>query len=182
MIARLRAWFAALTARERGMVSLALGLALAIALAQGVVVPLCRAWLAARDTHALAMARSARLLHDLAEIPPPMALRPVDVVRLTRRAAQAGVHLAPPLAQGDGLALSGQGTSAAIFTWLESLRDQGVVVRRLTLTPLPGEGWPARWACFQRGLRQAQPERRVMGIGWQGANYWAGWRMLGVSA
>ncbi|GHC88815.1 type II secretion system protein GspM [Novosphingobium pokkalii] len=140
MIARLRAWFAALTARERSMVSLALGLALAIALAQGVVVPLCRAWLAARDTHALAMARSARLLHDLAEIPPPMALRPVDVVRLTRRAAQAGVHLAPPLAQGDGLALSGQGTSAAVLAWLESLHDQGAVVRRLTLNPVPGGG------------------------------------------
>lgn len=140
MIGRLRSWFQALTARERGMVSLALGLALMIALAQGVVVPLCRAWLAARDAHALAMVRSARVLHDLAEIPPRAALRPIDEGRLTRGAAQAGVHLAPPLAQGDGLALSGQGTSAAVLAWLESLRDQGVVVRRLSLTPLPGGG------------------------------------------
>lgn len=140
------------------MVSLALGLALAIALAQGVLVPLTRAWLAARDAHAMVMARSARVLGQLAQLPPRGAERPLDPAQLLRSAAQAGVQLAPPVVQGDGLALAGQGPTAAVLAWLESLRAQGLVVRRLALNPLPEGGLACEaWVVPAGGLDKRGP-------------------------
>nr|WP_282599568.1 type II secretion system protein GspM [Novosphingobium sp. SG720] len=141
VIARVQAWFGALTGRERGMVSLALALALLVGVGQGVLLPLRHAWLAARDDHVLALARSARLLRQLAETQPRARITShPDAARLMAGAARTGVRLQPPVPQGNGFALAGQGPSAAVLAWLESLRDQGLMVRRVALVPLAEGG------------------------------------------
>lgn len=141
MMARIQAWLATLTARERGMVSLAVGLALALALAQGALVPLAQAWQAARAQHHATAQRSAHLLRQLADL--DGVTRPatkVDPGRLVALAGQGGVSLAPAETQGLSLRLVGQGSSRAVLAWLESLRGQGVVVQQVTLAPLPEGG------------------------------------------
>jgi hypothetical protein len=85
----------------------------------------------------MATARSARVLAQLAHMPRGGPAQPLDPARLVRDATQAGVQLAPPVAQGGGLALAGQGPRAAVLGWLESLGARGLVVRRLALSPLP---------------------------------------------
>ncbi len=141
MMARVQAWLATLTARERGMVSLAAGLAMALALAQGVLVPLAQAWQAARAQHQAAAQRSAHLLRQLADLDDGAgAPAKIDPGRLVALAGQGGVSLAPAEAQGSSVRLVGQGLSGAVLAWLESLRGQGLIVQQVTLAPLPEGG------------------------------------------
>ena len=141
MIARGKAWYAALTARERGMVQIAVGLALVLALAEGVLVPLGRGWIAARAEHAAASEAGARIMRQLAELGPARERgAPAEAGRMVADAGQAGVQLAPPEMQGKQRLVQGQGASGAVLAWLDGLDRQGFIVCRLALTPLPEGG------------------------------------------
>ena len=75
MIGPVRTWSGGLTARERGLVAVATGLALAVVLVFGIVLPLGRAHDAAHVRHRQAVETSSRLLAQLAALEAPAPRR-----------------------------------------------------------------------------------------------------------
>ena len=141
MIETARTWFAGLTGRERALVAVAAGLAAAIVLVFGIVLPLGSAHDAAHVRHRAAVEASSRLLAQLAALEAPAARRatlagPVSQV-LAASADSAGFVLQSNQAQGAEAATIAVPTArpAAALAWLDSLAAQGLVLDSLTMTP-----------------------------------------------
>ena len=141
MIASVQTWFAGMTQRERKLVAAAGGLAAAIVLVFGIVLPLGRAHDAAHVRHDQAVEVSARLLGQLAALEAPATARatlagPVSQV-VAVSADNAGFVLQSNQARGA------EGTTIAVPTarpsaalaWLDGLAAQGIVLESLTMTP-----------------------------------------------
>ena len=141
MIAGVQTWFAGLTQRERSLVAVAAGLAAAIVLVFGIVLPLGAAHDAAHVRHRAAVEASSRLLAQLAvlETPasrPAVLAGPVSQV-IAASADSAGFVLQSNQAQGAEAATIAVPTArpSAALAWLDSLAAQGIVLQNLTMTP-----------------------------------------------
>jgi general secretion pathway protein M len=141
MIVMVRTWYGGLTARERVLVTVAAGLALAVVLVFGIVLPLGRAHDAAHIRHRQAVEASSRLLAQLAVLEAPTPRRaalsgPVAQV-VAASADSAGFVLQsnqPRGAEGTLVVVPTARPSAAL-AWLDSLAAQGIVLESLTMTP-----------------------------------------------
>ena len=141
MIASVQTWFAGLTQRERTLVSVAGGLAAAIVLVFGIVLPLGRAHDAAHVRHREAVEASSRLLAQVAALEAPATTRltlagPVSQIIATS-ADSAGFVLQSNQPQGAEAATIAVPTArpSAALAWLDSLAAQGIVLQNLTMTP-----------------------------------------------
>lgn len=141
MISTVQTWYAGLTARERTLVAIAAGLAAAIVLVFGIVLPLGRAHDAAHARHREAVEASSRLLAQLAALEAPASNRaalsgPVAQV-VAASADSAGFVLQANQAQGAEAATIAVPTArpSAALAWLDSLAAQGIVLQSLTMTP-----------------------------------------------
>lgn len=141
MMARAKLWFAGLTARERTLVSIALGLAAAVLLVFGIVLPLGAAHDAAHLRHSAATQASARLLAQLAALeapaPPRSSLAGPLAQVVAASADSAGFVLQSNQPRGDDATLVVVPTARppAALAWLDGLAAQGVVLESLTMTP-----------------------------------------------
>ena len=141
MIATVQTWFAGLTSRERGLVAVAGGLAAAIVLGFGIVLPLGRVHDAAHVRHREAVEASSRLLAQLAVLEAPPASRatlagPVSQV-IAASADSAGFVLQSNQARGAEAATIAVPTArpSAALAWIDGLAAQGIVLENLTMTP-----------------------------------------------
>ena len=141
MIGRAQLWYAALTQRERGLVAIALGLAAAVLLVFGVVLPLGAAHDAAHIRHSAATQASARLLAQLAALEAPAPPRssiagPLAQV-VAASADSAGFVLQSNQPRGNDATLVVVPTARppAALAWLDGLAAQGIVLENLTMTP-----------------------------------------------
>ena len=143
MMARARGWFVGLTQRERTLVSIALGLAAAIVLVFGVVLPLGAAHDAAHVRHSAATQASAQLLAQLAALETPAPARSSVAGPLAQIVAasadSAGFVLQSNQPRGNDATLVVVPTARppAALAWLDSLATQGIVLENLTMTPAP---------------------------------------------
>ena len=141
MIGSVRTWFLGLTGRERMLVAIAGGLAAAIILVFGIVLPLGRAHDAAHVRHRAAVEASSRLLAQLAALEAPATSRPTLAGPVSQviaaSADSAGFVLQSNQAQGAEAATIAVPTArpAAALAWLDSLAAQGLVLDTLTMTP-----------------------------------------------
>lgn len=141
MIGQARSWYGGLTGRERGLVSVATGLALIVILVFGIVVPLGRAHDAAHVRHRQAVETSSRLLAQLAALEAPVLRRATvagPVAQLVAASADsAGFVLQSNQARGAEAALIVVPTArpSAALAWLDTLVGQGIVLENLTMTP-----------------------------------------------
>ncbi|QGN53838.1 type II secretion system protein GspM [Novosphingobium sp. Gsoil 351] len=141
MIGTVQTWFAGLTQRERLLVAVAGGLAAAIVLVFGIVLPLGRAHDDAHIRHREAVEASSRLLAQLAALEAPATNRgalagPVSQV-IAASADSAGFVLQANQAQGAEAATIAVPTArpSAALAWLDGLAAQGIVLESLTMTP-----------------------------------------------
>ena len=141
MIGRAQLWYGGLTARERGLVAIALGLAAAVLLVFGVVLPLGAAHDAAHLRHSAATQASARLLAQLAALEAPAPPRssiagPLAQV-VAASADSAGFVLQSNQPRGNDATLVVVPTARppAALAWLDGLAAQGIVLENLTMTP-----------------------------------------------
>ena len=141
MIATVQGWLVGLTPRERTLVAVAGGLAAAIVLVFGIVLPLGRAHDAAHIRHRAAIEASSRLLAQMAALEAPATTRatlagPVSQIIATS-ADSAGFVLQSNQAQGADAATIAVPTArpSAALAWLDSLAAQGIVLQNLTMTP-----------------------------------------------
>lgn len=141
MIGQVRTWYGGLTGRERGLVSIAAGLALAVVLVFGVVLPLGRAHDAAHVRHRQAVEASSRLLAQLAALEAPASRRATlagPVAQIIAASADiAGFVLQsnqPRGADSTAIVVPTARPSAAL-AWLDTLAGQGIVLESLTVTP-----------------------------------------------
>ena len=141
MIATVQNWFVGLTPRERTLVAVAGGLAAAIVLVFGIVLPLGRAHDAAHIRHRAAVEASSRLLAQVAALEAPATTRPTlagPVSQIIATSADsAGFVLQSNQAQGADAATIAVPTArpSAALAWLDSLAAQGIVLQNLTMTP-----------------------------------------------
>ncbi len=140
-MARAQLWFTGLTQRERTLVSIALGLAAAIVLVFGIVLPLGAAHDAAHVRHSAATQSSARLLAQLAALEAPAPARSSVAGPLAQIVAasadSAGFVLQSNQQRGNDATLVVVPTARppAALAWLDSLAAQGIVLENLTMTP-----------------------------------------------
>ena len=141
MILRVRTWYVGLTERERWLVGIAAGLAAAVVLVFGVILPLARAHEAAHARHAAAVEASSRLLAQLAALEAP-APRPTLVAGpvaqvVAASADSAGLVLQSNQPRGNDATLIVIPTArpAGALAWIDSLASQGVVLENLAMTP-----------------------------------------------
>lgn len=141
MIGRAQAWYAALTRREQTLVAIALGLAAAVVLVFGIVMPLGAAHDAAHLRHSAATQASARLLAQLAALeaqaPQRTSLTGPLAQVVAASADSAGFVLQSNQPRGNDATLVVVPTARppAALAWLDSLAAQGVVLESLTMTP-----------------------------------------------
>lgn len=136
----LRARWAAFTRRERLLVGIALALAALVVAIWGVLLPLGRAYEAARARHAEIVQASARVGAKLAALDaaPVAAGTTAMGQRLTAAAGQAGLTLQSVDPRGDGIAVTIAGARpAAVLGWIDSLGRQGVAIDAISLAPAP---------------------------------------------
>ena len=141
MIGTVQSWLAGLTQRERTLVAIAAGLAAAIVLVFGIVLPLGRAHDAAHVHHREAVVASSRLLAQMAALEAPATTRPTlagPVSQIIATSADsAGFVLQSNQAQGAEAATIAVPTArpSAALAWLDRLAAQGIVLQSLTMTP-----------------------------------------------
>ena len=134
-------WFVGRTPRERTLVVVAGGLAAAIVLVFGIVLPLGRAHDAAHIRHRAAVEASSRLLAQVAALEATATTRPTlagPVSQIIATSADsAGFVLQSNQAQGAEAATIAVPTArpSAALAWLDSLAAQGIVLENLTMTP-----------------------------------------------
>lgn len=145
MIARVQAWYAALTARERTLVTIAGALTGVIVLVYGVVLPVGHVFDAADARHVAAVQRTERLMTALRLLdarPAGPASRtgtgPVEQA-VAASAEQAGFVLQSNQPRGSDTTaiVIASARPAAVFAWLDALAGTGVIVDTLTVTPAP---------------------------------------------
>lgn len=144
MIANLRNWFSALTAREQVLVGVAGVLAAFVLLVFGIVMPVGHALDDAAVRHRLATERAGRIAAQMAALkaaPPVQAVTlagPVDQVA-GASAQEAGFVIQSSQRKGGDMAVVVIPTArpSAALAWLDGLATQGLVVDQLTMTPAP---------------------------------------------
>jgi general secretion pathway protein M len=135
--------YAALTRRERLLLTVAGSLTGLVVMAYGVILPVGYAYAAAELRHRNSLERSGRIGAALAAIDRAPAMRGSAVGSIDTIVGQAadatGVVLQTNQLRSDGEALAGATgvRVAAAFGWLEALADSGLVVDGLTMTPAP---------------------------------------------
>jgi len=140
---RAQLWFAGLTRRERTLVSVALGLAAAVVLVFGMVLPLGAAHDVAHLRHSAATQASARLMAQLAALEAPAPPRSSVAGPLAQIVAasadSAGFVLQSNQPRGNDATLVVVPTARppATLAWLDGLAAQGIVLESLTMTPAP---------------------------------------------
>ena len=141
MMGRATTWYSGLTQRERGLVAIALGLAAAVVLLFGIVLPLGAAHDAAHVRHYAATQASARLLAQLAALEAP-APQPSTVAGplaqiVAASADSAGFVLQSNQPRGNDatLVIIPTARPPAALAWLDGLAAQGIVLENLTMTP-----------------------------------------------
>ncbi|MCA1661152.1 MAG: type II secretion system protein M [Novosphingobium sp.] len=138
---RVRTWYGGLTERERWLVAVAAGLAAAVILVFGIVLPLGRAHDAAHVRHAAAVEASSRLLAQLAALEAPAPQRSVlagPVAQVVASSADnAGFVLQSNQPRGNDATLIVIPTArpSGVLAWIDSLAEQGVVLESLAMTP-----------------------------------------------
>ena len=141
MMGRATVWFSGLTPRERGLVTIALGLAAAVVLLFGIIFPLGAAHDAAHVRHNAATQASARLLAQLAALEAPAPQRSTVAGPLAQIVAasadSAGFVLQSNQPRGNDATLVVVPTARppAALAWLDGLAAQGIVLENLTMTP-----------------------------------------------
>lgn len=144
MIARLSAWYLALTMRERVLVSVAGALAALVLLVYAIVLPVGHGLDRAAQRHGEAVLRSGQLMAALDELDAPApkaaaaASGPVD--QLVAASAQAaGFVLQSNQAQGSDAAQVSitSAPARAALGWLDALGGEGLSIEALTVTPAP---------------------------------------------
>jgi general secretion pathway protein M len=134
-------WFGGLTTRERGLVTVAAGLALVVVLVFGLILPLGRAHDAAHVRHRQAIESSSRLLAQLAALEAPATRRATLVGPVSQMVAasadSAGFVLQSNQPRGAEATLIVVPTArpSAALAWLDTLAAQGIVLEGLTMTP-----------------------------------------------
>ncbi len=141
MMGRASGWYSGLTPRERGLVTIALGLAAAVVLLFGIILPLGGAHDAAHVRHNAATQASARLLAQLAALEAPAPQRSTVAGPLAQIVAasadSAGFVLQSNQPRGNDATLVVVPTARppAALAWLDGLAAQGIVLENLTMTP-----------------------------------------------
>ena len=141
MMGRASGWYSGLTPRERGLVTIALGLAAAVVLLFGIILPLGAAHDAAHVRHDAATQASARLLAQLAALEAPAPQRSTVAGPLAQIVAasadSAGFVLQSNQPRGNDATLVVVPTARppAALAWLDGLAAQGIVLENLTMTP-----------------------------------------------
>lgn len=141
MIGQVRLWHAGLTQRERLLVNVAAGLALAVLVVFGLILPLARAHDEAHARHAAAVESSSRLLAQLELLKGPAAPRTAaagPVAQIVASSADAaGLVLQSNQPRGNDATLIVVPTArpGAALSWIESLAGEGVVLDNLAITP-----------------------------------------------
>ena len=141
MMGRATLWYSGLTQRERGLVAIALGLAAAVVLLFGMILPLGAAHDAAHLRHNAATQASARLLAQLAALEAPAPQRSTVAGPLAQIVAasadSAGFVLQSNQPRGNDATLVVVPTARppAALAWLDGLAAQGIVLENLTMTP-----------------------------------------------
>lgn len=160
MIARVRAWYAALTARERVLVAIAAAFAGLIVLIYGVVLPVGHAFDAADARHVASVQRTERLtvaLRLLDARPASPAARagtgPVEQT-VAAGAEQAGFVLQSNQPRGGDMTAIAIASArpGPLFAWLDALADTGVIVDTLTMTPAPDGSVAVNATLRRRGM------------------------------
>lgn len=140
-IGRVRTWYVGLTERERWLVAVAAGLAAAVILIFGIVLPLGRAHDAAHVRHNASVQASARLLAQLEMLkatPPRRSAQVGPVAQLVAASADAsGLVLQSNQPRGNDATLIVVPTArpSAALAWIDSLAGQGLVLDSLAMTP-----------------------------------------------
>lgn len=140
MIERLRLWYLALSRREQILIGIAAALAL-VTLFWGVEVVLLGTMQSAHTRHADAVRRladtEARVRAVQAETRSPRAAPGGTLDAVVRDKAQAvGFQLSSDNAQADGsvdIAIA-SARPPALFAWVASLEQEGLIVRRFAAT------------------------------------------------
>jgi len=141
MMGRASGWYSGLTPRERGLVTIALGLAAAVVLMFGIILPLGAAHDAAHVRHDAATQASARLLAQLAALETPSPQRSTVAGPLAQIVAasadSAGFVLQSNQPRGNDatLVIIPTARPPAALAWLDGLAAQGIVLENLTMTP-----------------------------------------------
>ena len=143
MIVRVRQWIVLRSARERWLLSVMAGLALALLLWLLVALPLASAYEDARERHALAVDRYGRIAARAAAIEGRTAAGPSDASRadlvlvVAEAASQSGLTLDSNAAQGRDTVniVIAQARPNAVVQWLSSFEAQGIWVEELRMTP-----------------------------------------------
>ena len=141
MIGRARLWFGELTQRERGLVTIALGLVASLLLVFGVIFPLGAAHDAAHIRHSAATQASARLLAQLAALEAPAPQRSTiagplaQVVAVSADSAGFVLQSNQPRGNDATLVVVPTARPPAALAWLDGLAAQGIVLENLTMTP-----------------------------------------------
>ena len=141
MIGRAQLWYVGLTPRERGLVTIALGLVAAVVLVFGVALPLGAAHDAAHLRHNASTQASARLLAQLAALEAPAPQRSsiagplAQVVAASADSAGFVLQSNQPRGNDTTLVVVPTARPPAALAWLDGLAAQGIVLENLTMTP-----------------------------------------------
>lgn len=140
----LNVWYGGLTARERGLVSVAGGLVASIVLVYGIVLPVGTALDDAADRHRNATERAGRIEAQIAALKAApagkTALLAGPVEQIAGASAQeAGFVVQSNQRRGSDMAviLIPTARPSAALAWLDGLMAQGLAVEQLTMTPAP---------------------------------------------
>jgi general secretion pathway protein M len=140
MIAALRSWFMALSAREQRLVGIAGGLTALVVLVFGIILPGMSAIDRAEVAHDEAVQRRGRIEASVAGAAgqkvgePGAGIADIELV-VTQSAAEKGFDLlkSAGAAPGQLSFRMDQARAPALFAWLTELEMQGVQVQSITL-------------------------------------------------
>jgi general secretion pathway protein M len=140
MIAALRSWFMALSAREQRLVGIAGGLTALVVLVFGIILPGMSAIDRAEVAHDEAVQRRGRIEASVAGAAgqkvgePGVGIADIELV-VTQSAAEKGFDLlkSAGAAPGQLSFRMDQARAPALFAWLTELEMQGVQVQSITL-------------------------------------------------
>lgn len=137
----LRAWFVALSTREKQLIGVAAALLVLTILWFGIIRPIGDALAGARAHHASAVVRLAAAEGSMAAIKPLLgsgapALSGTLEQTIRDRASQAGFALTSVSAQGSDSVAIGLASArpTALFNWIADLERDGFLVDRLSTT------------------------------------------------
>ena len=135
-----RDWYLALTTRERWLVGIAAGLAGALVLAYGIVLPLAAAHDAAHGRHREAVLASGRVMAGLAQLDkaPSAQVGGGPVAQVAAQVADAeGLVLQSNDPRGNDGAVIIVPTAApgSALSFLDALRRRGLLAEQVTITP-----------------------------------------------